>query len=442
MNKEMIKNKVLKHRIYWMSLLLITGLLSCEREEVCIPQFANEYRAGFFEINAAGRAEPAAFNFARIREVKRDSLFYTATSVGVNKLNLAFNPASDTAVYVFEHFRDSEEYGSGNDTLAIRYKRNFDLISPDCGLQVSYSDIAIVKHSFDSVQLLTTTQTEPAENFDVAIYSEKRCPVVENNRFQLGFSRMNETGEAEPEIVNFDEIMRRVGRVDSIFYSRTAEGISNLELTLNPDANSTTFVFKNGDARDTLSLSYTREAELFSTYCPPKTNYTALKVTNSTFGHVHVRTTTLTEGREGLDMEVFLESPCEDSDANPYRVGFFRYNEQGEAVPETVNFDEVRALGDKQVFYSRTEEGIERLELALNPEADSTTFVFKNSSETDTVTVAYSRENFPTGPAPYCQPGVRYTNITIKEDHTFEDVKSLREELNVNREGHDLEIFK
>lgn len=422
--------------LVWPAFMLAAFMFACDPEESCVSQVANRYGTGFFQINEAGVREPATFYFSRIRAVERDTAFFLLENAGVRSLNLALNPGADITTFVFDHAG-----GRNRDTLQLAYERNFRMIAPDCGLELRFSNIRLVRHTFDSVRLLTTEINETRrEGLDLEVFSERRCEVSESNRYRLGFFRLEDNGQVVPDVVNFDAV--RDAASDSVFFSRNENGISSLELALDPEANRTVFLFENNEnSIDTLTVSYTRRFFVNSPYCDPEILYTGIEIDYTTFGHVQVLNSELADGREGNDLAIFPESPCSVPDPIPYRFGFFRMNEQQEAEPWLVDFDEVSAIGGEPVFYSGgNEEGISSLEVFLNPSADTTTFIFSRPDVTDTLTVAYTRNPVPAGPAEYCEPYYRFTNLEIRY-HTFERVERLTQELTENREGFDVEIY-
>lgn len=429
--------KLFKQFLIWPAFMLAVFMFSCEPEESCVSQVANRIGTGFFSFNEEGIREPAAFYFRQIRAVERDTAFFTAGQfAGAESLNLSLNPGADITTFIFDHIE-----GEGRDTLQLAYERNFRMISPDCGLELRYSNIQLVRHTFDSVGLLTTEINETLrEGLDLEIYSERRCEVSETNRYRLGFFRLDDNEQEVPEVVNFDAV--RDAASDSVFFSRNESGINNLDLALDPEVNRTIFLFENDEnSIDTLIIAYQRIPEFVSPYCDPEILYTDLEVEFTTFGHVQVLRSELTDGRKGYDLAIFPDSPCSVPDPIPYRLGFLRMNEQQEAEPMLVEFEEVSAIGGGPVFYSGdNEEGISSLEVFLNPAADTTTFIFSRPDVTDTLTVAYRRNPVSTGPSEYCEPYYSFTNLEIRY-HTFDRAERLTQELTENREGFDAEIY-
>lgn len=398
----------------------------------------NRVSTGFFSINETGTREAVSFYYRQIRAVERDTAFFTQGQyLGAESLNLALNPGADVTTFVFDHAQ-----GGGRDSLQLIYERNFRMISPECGLELRYANIRLLSHTFDSVRLITTEINEearPPRSFDLEIFSLQSCINPPTNRYRVGFYRMDENGQIVPETVNFDSV-RMVGS-DSVFFRRDEAGFESIDLALDRASNNTVFLFERSENRiDTLRVAYRRTPNIVSPYCEPPVAFSQLQVDFTTFGYANVLRTELPDNRQGNDLAVFLESPCEIPEPVPYRLGFYRQNEQGDPEPLQVAFDEVRAIGGP-VYYSGDEEGgIISLDLFLNTEADTTSFLFRQDDVRDTLTVAYTRTPVPTGPAEYCESAYRFTNLEIRA-HTFERAEGLTQELTENREGFDAEIY-
>lgn len=144
--------------------LLAGGLfVSCDAEESCVALTTRRYNIGFFAQDTTGAKVARSRNFDLVRALGSDSLFYSRREAGVTGLGLALNTAADTTTFVFEN--DGEA-----DTLRLAYTRNFRLISPDCGLEVRITKPEVVKHTFDSVAVLTEELLTTTKGVDLEIY--------------------------------------------------------------------------------------------------------------------------------------------------------------------------------------------------------------------------------------------------------------------------------
>lgn len=420
------------------AMLLSVFMISCEAEEACVTLVNNRLNTGFFRINEDGTREEARFFYRQIRAVERDTAFFTQGQVlGAASLNLALNPGADVTTFVFDHTQ-----GGGRDSLQLSYERNFRMISPECGLEVQYSNIRLLGHTFDSVRLITTEINEeirPPRSIDLEIFSLQNCVNPPTNRYRVGFYSRDENGQIVPERVNFDTV-RMVGS-DSVFFRRNEAGFESIDLGLDRNANHTVFLFEWNENRiDTLRVSYRRTPNIISPYCEPPVSFSQLQVDYTSFGYANTLRAELPDNREGNDLAIFLESPCEIPEAIPYRLGFYRQDEQGGKELVQVAFDEIRVLGGGVAYSGDEEEGISSLDLFLNAEADTTTFLFRQGEVRDTLTVAYTSTPLPTGPVEYCEDYYRFTNLEIRA-HTFEQAEGLTQELTENREGFDAEIY-
>ena len=286
-------------------LLLAGSLLACEAEESCVSQATNRLVPGFYLLNEKGEAVTGAYNFEEVRVLGSDSIFYRSSLGTIGKdqkiiypglagLNLALNPQADSTIFVFE-------YDTRSDTLAVRYQRTFRMISPDCGLEIKFSDLEVFRHTFDSVQVINKELQEIATSFDIAIYSDNACKTLSTTELDAGFYRLAENGSAVATKAAFDEIS--AAETDSLFTIGTGGGLT---LLLNPLGNSTTFLFENTRANlfDTLQLTYTRTGSILSPECGLDIRFSELKVSKSTFDSVSILNTEL-KSTEGLDVQIF-----------------------------------------------------------------------------------------------------------------------------------------
>lgn len=281
-----------------MTVLFFSGIMSaCDADESCFSFSTNRYRLGFYAINENGRQEATPFIFEEVEVLGSDSAFFTWSATGANSLTLALNPAADTTTFLFK-------YGDNTDTVRVSYKRNFRMISPDCGMEINYTNLKVFSHSFDSVRNLTTELLQTEKGFDVAVYSLTPCPSSNVSLFRAGFKSKNGRGEIETDLVNFDSV--KAVSNDSVFFARTEEGTDFMRLGLNPEADSTVFLFDDKGQVDTLVVKYTRGEKIFSPRCGNEVEYLDLTISQSTFDSVSLVSTIIPEtATQDFDVEIY-----------------------------------------------------------------------------------------------------------------------------------------
>ncbi len=76
---------------------------------------------------------------------------------------LGLNPNSDTTILVFEAQRRT-------DSLVLAYQRRYQLLSPDCPINVNYQNLEVIRHTFDDVEVLRTDLSDFSATPDIYIY--------------------------------------------------------------------------------------------------------------------------------------------------------------------------------------------------------------------------------------------------------------------------------
>jgi hypothetical protein len=118
-------------------------------------------------------------DFVNVRFYERennltDTLFLTSlTAIGsdsvlhdqdtVTSVRLPLDPQQNSAKYIFE-----SQYG--RDTLVLIYSLGTRLISEDCGVEILYSQVDYMSHSFDSVNVANRVPVEDI-NEDIQVYN-------------------------------------------------------------------------------------------------------------------------------------------------------------------------------------------------------------------------------------------------------------------------------
>lgn len=89
--------------------------------------------------------------------------------------------------------------------------------------------------------------------------------------------------------------------------ARETDRIFRVFLALNPDKDTTTFVFERANLpNDTLVLRYQRRYRLIAPDCPLEVSYAQLKVVRKTFDSVRVVNTELIEPSNDMDVQIIF----------------------------------------------------------------------------------------------------------------------------------------
>lgn len=283
----------------YLSCLLSLGLMwACQEDESCVSFATNIYDVGFFTFDEEGGVVPVELNFDRVGSLGTDSLFFIRTEEGTSQIPLALNPASDTTTFLFR-------YGLGTDTLQLTYQRLFRMISPECGMELRYTQVAVSRHTFDSVSILKREPLRTPQELDLQIFQFGACESSFNSDLEAGFFALDQAGNPQAWTVNFERV--RALESERVFYERNQAGINSLQLGLDTaeGANRTTFVFEDGEQADTLRLSYQQQQLIGSPECGLDTLYTNLRVIDHTFDSVSLLTPVLSETTDGFDIEIY-----------------------------------------------------------------------------------------------------------------------------------------
>lgn len=278
-------------------LFLVGTMVACEPDESCVSLSTNQIQLGFYVFDEEGVAVAAPFTFTAVDVLRSDSTFFNYNPAGVNSLPLPLDPGSDTTTFVFKHEDKA-------DTLTVAYNRDFRMISADCGVEITYNRLQVFRHTFDSVQMITSELSGTDKGFDIALYSLEACNSPFTDIARTGFKIIDGTGEETSVFVNFDEV-KAVG-VDTALFKRNEAGIHQINLPLNPAADSIQYVFANGEVRDTLKVNYKRKLRVYSPECGVQTEFINLSLSGThSFDTVRVNHPNLSETNQGFDIEIF-----------------------------------------------------------------------------------------------------------------------------------------
>lgn len=136
---------------------LILSTLSCTEPD-CI-DLGGELIGVSFRDEETGQAEPIRINFLQA-EGSLDTLVFEIENV--SNLALPINPGLDELTLFF----DTE---LGNDTLVIGYNRTARLISEECGTEIIYKNIQVLRSDFDSVRVINSQVILNFQDLDATI---------------------------------------------------------------------------------------------------------------------------------------------------------------------------------------------------------------------------------------------------------------------------------
>jgi Family of unknown function (DUF6452) len=246
-------------KLAWFLFLLIFTL-SCLNEPDCY-QLNNSSVILSFKILGAGK------NMATIADLyqslgirspatEEDTVFQNGKAF--SSVELPLNPLEEQTTFFFDGVY-------GDNSIQIGYQRQVQFVSEDCGERYIYADLKILEYDFDSVRIVNPTPTAPAST-NIEIY---RCP------------RTNLVGVDFSEEVVLDGITTDFSAV--IF--QPTDTLSTIDLPINKDAASTTFVFdfRGAAPSKTLTLSYSRTAKTLSEICGEQILFSDLAVAATNF---------------------------------------------------------------------------------------------------------------------------------------------------------------
>jgi len=207
----------MKHNAFWyrknhlgvLIALIFFGLAACQDESDCTTDTTNFVRLEFIKLVNEGRQQPAdeLDNVLVFREGSNIPLGADNTS-GVT---VPLDPASNsTAVFVFREIGNNSTF----DTLVLNYKREQTLISPECGPDQRFLNLAYNQEqtTFDSIRLRDPETNQFPDGANFLIYT---CRYEMTNELQL---RLNYPAD-EDTIVDtlvINRIYSDVGKRDNL----------------------------------------------------------------------------------------------------------------------------------------------------------------------------------------------------------------------------------
>lgn len=145
-----------------------------------------------------------------------------------------------------------------------------------------------------------------------ACQPEEACISSATSRLVVDFYVDTRTGPVQDSI-QFRLVKSTAS--DSVFWSSESDSTARLLLRLNPDKDTTTFVFqgvnRNRAFNDTLVFRYQRRYRLISPDCPLEVSYRQLEVlrASANFARFQVINTELMEPSNEMDVQVILPRP-------------------------------------------------------------------------------------------------------------------------------------
>lgn len=132
------------------------------------------------------------------------------------------------------------------------------------------------------------------------------------------------------------------------------------------------------------------------------------------------------------------EPSCNDIYIPAVLASFYRLDEEGRRVRDTVFFEAVYAAGaPSDTSLVNSTDTILTYVLYVNPLESATTYNFCLNDTCNTLTLTYDRREFLLSPE--CGPRYRFQNLSVESD--FDSVSVLKTELNIVG-GINVEIFR
>ena len=256
--------------------------------------------------------------------------------------------------------------------------------------------------------------------------AEEPCASRITNRFRINFLAPGPEEKLVAQPFFFKEV-KAIGALRPSFPVKGEIGTTSLSLSLDPNSDTTTYVFYYGeDQQDTLQLAYKRNSRMISTDCDLEITFKDVVLLKTPFvGNeavsVEVRSNEISDKNTDPNLEIVRRAACTPVETNRLRLGFFKIDsETGEEVAETRTFKRVSRKSNNEVYFPLTpnQAGVEELVVKLNPEAKEVTYIFEyQSGESDVLALRYNRkfdiESF------YCIPDVHYEEITVMDATNF-----------------------
>lgn len=273
-----------------MAVVLFLGLAACEDEPGCVSDNDNLVKLNFFRIDdtTARNADPAGGRYVGIQ-----LLGAQGPARDVPGGTLPLNPAEDVSIYYL--FRED---GTG-DTIVLRYQREQQLISPDCGPTQRFFNLSVdtTKTSLTSLDSFRLVEPELSSLTRVNLEIYTCQDEFYTQEVKLNFQEKDTLVRTDSLFIRTitDETGRVLVADDTVF--------GRLDLPINPQADRAVFTFEllaHGEqpARtETLTITYDQEAVQFAEHCRPQTRFFNLDTLSActTFDSVRIENRELAE---------------------------------------------------------------------------------------------------------------------------------------------------
>lgn len=127
-----------KTGLWFLSLLFLGALWGCD-ETGCFTDRTNLFVVEFYDATGANLQQ---VGFASVHNADSTLIFAAQDTTG--RLVLALDPVDTSSFFVLTS-------SLGQDTLWLRYNLRRRLLDPECGVEVIYSEMDTLKHTFDSL---------------------------------------------------------------------------------------------------------------------------------------------------------------------------------------------------------------------------------------------------------------------------------------------------
>lgn len=262
----------LKNHFPLIPLLFFLGLSACEDEASCISSNTNNLTIGLFKIDTVDGNVADTFRNLSVKTADGEILFANDT---LTSFTLPLNPSANQVSFILQQ-------DTIMDTLQFNYDREQQLISPECGVDQRYYNLAVTQQTFDSIRV----QEADIGKFNtpqVAIYT---CRYSLDDTIRLRFYRENTeaSGGIERDTVNIASVVDDRGNV----LYENMDSLSSLLIPVNSEANQISLFITRSLAdstleADTLVLSYRKEENVIVANCLPQTRYEQLDTVRYTF---------------------------------------------------------------------------------------------------------------------------------------------------------------
>ena len=265
-------------------MVLFLGLAACEDEPGCVSDNNDEVRIGFFRIDDTTTRNADQLVITGVVAVGGGGYRDTTREEWTDYI-LYLNPSEDVSTFYLVR-------GDGTtDTIVLRYQREQQLLSPDCGPTQRFFNLEV-----DTTKGSLTT-------LDSFRLIEPELTRLGGTNLEI-YTCQDEFYTQEMKL-NFQEKDTLV-RTDSLFIRTITDGtgrvlvaddtvFGTLSLPINPAADQTVLTFEllaHGEqpARtETLTITYDREAVQFAESCRPQTRFFNLDtLAGTTFDSVRI----------------------------------------------------------------------------------------------------------------------------------------------------------